>query len=72
MTFDEWWKNNGIEMATYAEKSAARKGFEAGAVAEREACADLCDEVRSDRDDALARASADMCAVLIRKRSSTP
>ncbi len=37
MTFDEWWKKNGIEMASYAEKSAARKGWKAGAAAEREA-----------------------------------
>lgn len=39
MTFEEWWKKHGIEQATYAEKSAARKGWEAGTKAEREACA---------------------------------
>lgn len=71
MAFDEWWKNNGIEMATYAEKSAARKGFEAGAVAEREACARACEALREgvwDRDGDMAK---DECAAAIRKRSST-
>ncbi len=36
MTFEDWWKKNGIEQASYAEKSAARKGWEAGVAAERE------------------------------------
>lgn len=27
--FDAWWKENGIERATFAEKSAARKGYQA-------------------------------------------
>ena len=31
--FDAWWKLNGIELASYAEKSAANKGFRSGYLA---------------------------------------
>ena len=27
--FEKWWKTNGIECATYAEKMAAKKGWQA-------------------------------------------
>lgn len=43
MNFDEWWKENGVEGAALFEKSAGRKGWEAGVNAEREACAKLCE-----------------------------
>jgi hypothetical protein len=31
--FEKWWKLNGIEVASHAEKAAARKGFKAGYMA---------------------------------------
>lgn len=36
--FEKWWKTNGIEQATYTEKSAAKKGFRAGMLAAAEIC----------------------------------
>lgn len=43
MPFDDWWKDHGIESATPYERSAARKGWEAAAKAEREAHAKMAD-----------------------------
>lgn len=37
MNFDAWWKENGVELASYAEKSAAKKAWAAAVAAEREA-----------------------------------
>lgn len=69
MTFDEWWKENGIELATFVEKSAARKGWKAGANSENEACAKVCEylgrEIHGEgRDDS----EAFDCADAIRAR----
>lgn len=80
MTFEEWWKKNGIEQATYAEKMAARKGWfagrEAGATAEREECAKVCEGQRyveesgsMDCDGAAMNMAVDECVAAIRARS---
>lgn len=76
MDFEEWWKKNGIEQATYAEKSAARKGWEAGTKAEREACAKAAEGFTDDRDDrkwvpgSLYHTLRRETAAVIRKRSN--
>lgn len=43
--FESWWKTGGIEMATYAEKMAAQKGFAAGQESLRQKLAEAQNEL---------------------------
>ena len=63
MTFDEWWKDHGIEFATPYEKNAAKKTWQAATLVEREECAKVCD------NEASIEGIAQKCADAIRARN---
>lgn len=70
MTFDEWWKEQPTRFTAAGFKDDAREIWEAATMAEREACAQLC-----ENDENGFSTEGKWCAAAIRARSnlnSTP
>ena len=55
MIFDEWWRDYGIEQASIAEKSAARKGWQAGVAIRDSEIAGLMDEIHRIQNGSIRR-----------------
>ena len=67
MTFEEWWEKEGQKWEPSGNSSVAWMAWEAAILAEREACARVCEAAWSARRG-LETGTADECAAAIRAR----
>jgi hypothetical protein len=66
MTFDQWWKHifGDKKIPDWIHETVVRNAYEAAVLAEREACAKVCEDLIGTR------AMARHCADAIRARGS--